>query len=78
MSLTHTYYFIVSGLFHRVILMSGSAFAPWARVKDPLKYAVQLGKYFNCSIPEDLDKDHEQISDCLRRIPADSLLTAKV
>ena len=58
--------------------MSGSAFAPWARVKEPLKYAVQLGKYFNCSIPEDLNKDHEQITDCLRKIPADNLLTAKV
>ena len=70
--------FCFKGLFHRVILMSGSVFAPWASVREPLKYAVQLGKYFNCSIPEDLNQNHEKITDCLRKIPADSLLTAKV
>ena len=58
--------------------MSGSVFAPWSSVKEPLKYAIRLGKYFNCSIPEDLPKDHEEITDCLRKIPADNLLTAKV
>ena len=58
--------------------MSGSVFAPWASVREPLKYAVQLGKYFNCSIPEDLNQHHEKITDCLRKIPADNLLTAKV
>ena len=40
---------IISGLFHRVILMSGSGFAPWAMVKDPQNYAFQLGEAFNCS-----------------------------
>ena len=39
----------ISGLFHRVILMSGSGFAPWAMVKDPQNYAFQLGEAFNCS-----------------------------
>ena len=58
--------------------MSGSVFSPWASVKEPLKYAVRLGKYFNCSIPEDLNKHHEEITECLRKIPADNLLTAKV
>ena len=58
--------------------MSGSVFAPWASVREPLKYAVQLGKYFNCSIPEDLNQNHEKITECLRKIPADNLLTAKV
>ena len=48
------YYFfffasLISGLFHRVILMSGSLFAPWARVRDPLEYALQLAKAFNCT-----------------------------
>ena len=58
--------------------MSGSVFAPWASVREPLKYAVQLGRYFNCSIPEDLNQNHEKITECLRKIPADNLLTAKV
>ena len=58
--------------------MSGSVFAPWSSVREPLKYAVQLGKYFNCSIPEDLNQNHEKITECLRKIPADNLLTAKV
>ena len=29
--------------------MSGSLFAPWARVRDPLEYALQLAKAFNCT-----------------------------
>nr|XP_040566770.1 neuroligin-1-like [Lepeophtheirus salmonis] len=38
----------VPGLFHRVILMSGSLFAPWSRVREPLDYALQLAKKFDC------------------------------
>ena len=29
--------------------MSGSLFAPWSRVRDPMEYAVQLASKFNCS-----------------------------
>ena len=58
--------------------MSGSVYAPWARVTDPLKYAIELGQYFNCSIPDDLNKHHDKITDCLRNIPTDNLLNAKV
>ena len=53
--------FYFSGLFRSVILMSGSLFASWARVRDPLNYALQLGKYFNCTIPNDLTNDHNQV-----------------
>jgi ankyrin repeat protein len=42
--------------------MSGSLFASWARVRDPLNYAIQLGKYFNCTIPNDLTNDHNQVT----------------
>ena len=42
--------------------MSGSLFASWARVRDPINYAVQLAKYFNCSIPTDLTNDHNQVN----------------
>ncbi|XP_059081378.1 neuroligin-4, Y-linked-like [Tigriopus californicus] len=68
----------VPGLFHRVILMSGSLFASWSRVRDPLNYAVQLGKKFNCSIPIDLTNDHEEIVTCLRGIPMEQLIHAKL
>lgn len=39
------------GLFHRVIMMSGSAFSSWALVDDPVHYAVKLAAALNCSIP---------------------------
>ncbi len=56
-----------SGLFHRVILMSGSLFAPWARVRDPLDYAMQMAAHFNCSVKEeDLKEKRDSIEQCLR------------
>ena len=45
----------VAGLFRRVILMSGSLFAPWARVRDPRDFALQLAKAHM------LDKDSSAI-----------------
>jgi len=56
--------------------MSGSLFAPWARVQNPLNYAVQLGRKFNCSIPTDLTNEHGKIIDCLRNISAEQLMSA--
>ncbi len=41
----------ISGLFHRAIMMSGSAFSDWALVEDPVHYAVKLAGGLNCSIP---------------------------
>lgn len=57
---------MVPGLFHRAILLSGSSFSSWALVEDPVVYALKLAKEVNCSVPEDLMKNHEQIVDCLR------------
>ncbi len=54
--------------------MSGSLFSPWARVREPLSFAVQLGRKFNCSIPTDLTNEHGKITDCLRTISAEELL----
>lgn len=64
------------GLFHRAILMSGSAYSSWALVEDPVIYAVKLAKEVNCSIPEDLVKDHESIVDCLREVSLEELYAA--
>ncbi|XP_031636263.1 neuroligin-4, Y-linked isoform X2 [Contarinia nasturtii] len=69
---------MVPGLFHRAILLSGSAFSSWALVEDPVIYALKLAKEVNCTIPEDLIKNHEHIVDCLREIPLDELYATDI
>ncbi|CAH1117825.1 unnamed protein product [Phaedon cochleariae] len=69
---------VMPGLFHRTVLLSGSALSSWALVEDPVNYAVKLAKEVNCSIPEDVGKDHEAIVDCLRETPLEDLLRAEV
>lgn len=68
----------VSTLFQRAILMSGSAYSSWALVDDPVIYALKLAKEVNCSIPEDVMKNHEQIIDCLRDASLDDLYSADI
>jgi hypothetical protein len=48
--------------------MSGSLFAPWARVRDPLDYAMQMAKMFNCSeeAGDSATKKRDAIEHCLR------------
>lgn len=58
--------------------MSGSAFSSWALVEEPVVYALKLAKEVNCTIPEDLIKDHENIVDCLRDVPLEELMTAEI
>ncbi|GFG34208.1 hypothetical protein Cfor_08179, partial [Coptotermes formosanus] len=69
---------VMPGLFHRAILLSGSALSSWALVEDPVSFAVRLARQVNCSIPEDLYRDHENIVDCLRDVPLEDLLRADV
>lgn len=69
---------MVPGLFHRAILLSGSAFSSWALVEDPVLYALKLAKEVNCTIPEDLIKNHELIVDCLREVPLDELYATDI
>lgn len=69
---------MVPGLFHRVILLSGSGSASWALVEDPVIYALKLAKEVNCTIPEDLIKNHEQIVDCLREVPLEELFATEI
>ena len=49
--LTNIRFLLVLDLFHRAIMMSGSAFSDWAMVEDPVHYAVKLASSLNCSIP---------------------------
>lgn len=69
---------VMPGLFHRSILLSGSALSSWALVEDPVNYAVKLAREVNCTIPDDVAKDHEAIVDCLRETPLEQLLQADV
>ncbi|CAH0723012.1 unnamed protein product, partial [Brenthis ino] len=66
---------VMPGLFHRAILLSGSALSSWAIVDDPVYYSLKLAKHMNCSIPEDLARDHEVIVDCLRDASIEELLS---
>lgn len=58
--------------------MSGSAFSSWALVEEPVIYALKLAKEVNCTIPEDLIKDHESIVDCLRDVPLEELFATEI
>lgn len=69
---------MVPGLFHRAILLSGSAYSSWAIVEDPVVYALRLAREFNCTIPEDMVKHHEQIVDCLREVPLEDLYSVDI
>lgn len=58
--------------------MSGSAFSSWALVEEPVIYALKLAKEVNCTIPDDLIKDHETIVDCLRDVPLEELFSTEI
>ncbi|XP_068628297.1 neuroligin-4, Y-linked-like [Battus philenor] len=69
---------VMPGLFHRAILLSGSALSSWAIVDDPVYYSLKLAKHMNCTIPEDMTKDHEAIVDCLRDASIEELLSIDI
>lgn len=43
-----------------------------------MNYAIHLAKQLNCTIPEDLPKDHELIVDCLREASLEDLMAAEI
>ncbi|XP_024081737.1 neuroligin-4, Y-linked-like [Cimex lectularius] len=61
-------------LFHRAIMMSGSANAPWSLTRQPWKYARQLARHANCS----WDQSHAHLLKCLRERPLDLLMSTQV
>ncbi|CAH1131111.1 unnamed protein product [Ceutorhynchus assimilis] len=61
-------------LFHRAILMSGSALSPWALVQEPSKYAALVAVHANCS-PE---LPHSHLLKCLREKPLETLMSTPV
>ncbi|XP_030759250.1 neuroligin-4, X-linked-like, partial [Sitophilus oryzae] len=56
-------------LFHRAILMSGTALADWAVVSKPLDISIQVAQSLNCQL-------HDNFSDCLRRKRLDQIMSS--
>lgn len=54
---------IISGLFHRAIIMSGSALSDWAIANHPLQATMQVIQALNCPLRE----DNEEMLICLRK-----------
>ena len=54
--------------------MSGSLFAPWARVRDPLEYALQLAKAFNCTAGLDDGGNEKSAAQARLRDPIENCL----
>lgn len=52
---------VARGLFHRAILMSGSALSDWALNYNPQQITMQVAKKLNCPIED------AQLGECLRR-----------
>lgn len=57
------------GLFHRIILLSGSALSPWAAVEDPVLSASSLAHQVNCS-------GHVDVAGCLQEVTVEDILDA--
>ncbi|XP_057664860.1 neuroligin-4, X-linked-like [Diorhabda carinulata] len=56
-------------LFHRAILMGGTALADWALAGNPGEVTYQVAKALNCQI-------HDDFAECLRRKRLDEIMTA--
>ncbi|XP_046472478.1 neuroligin 3 [Neodiprion pinetum] len=62
-------------LFHRGILMSGSALSPWALIRGAAGYAMQVARHLNCSA---VAGDPQALLRCLRDVPLNALLSTPV
>lgn len=81
---------VVPGLFHRAILMSGSALSSWATVDIPAHYALQLGHALNCTgnLPSGMNihdsefmpssDDLDNMVNCLKDKPLEELNVVKI
>ncbi|XP_050090637.1 glutactin-like isoform X2 [Anopheles aquasalis] len=57
-------------LFSRAIIQSGSIFSPWATCRSPKEGAIDIARRVGC------DRPAESMEDCLRSVPAVSLMQA--
>lgn len=64
---------MIAGLFHRGIMMSGSALAPWAIVNDANDVALQVAQAADCVHLVGDRSDSETILNCLRDTPIERI-----
>ncbi|XP_033227818.1 neuroligin-4, X-linked-like [Belonocnema kinseyi] len=60
------------GLFHRIILLSGSALSPWASVHDPHDLHIKISQQLNCTTVND------DIADCIREADLATLMNLEL
>ncbi|RVE44542.1 hypothetical protein evm_010808 [Chilo suppressalis] len=63
---------ISNGLFHRAILMSGSALSDWAMTKDPTQYTLQVAQGLDCN-PSSKD-----MMSCLQKKPLSDIQNVQI
>ncbi|KAI9562716.1 hypothetical protein GHT06_010170 [Daphnia sinensis] len=75
---------LAAGLFHRAVLMSGSALSPWALNHQAGWLKAEVARQLNCG-PEQSAKDAKEmnlmmadIGDCLRKRSLDSLMAVRL
>ncbi|XP_040154192.1 uncharacterized protein LOC120895163 [Anopheles arabiensis] len=64
---------VAKGLFHRAILMSGSALSDWALTQHPLQSTMQVLQGLNCP----LNGENDEVTACLRRKRYSEILGVK-
>ncbi|KAK6633555.1 hypothetical protein RUM44_004162 [Polyplax serrata] len=62
------------GLFHKAILMSGTALSDWAVTRNPLQYTIQVAEALNCPLVE----ENDELSNCLRRKRLSEIMSVKI
>lgn len=65
---------VAKGLFHRAILMSGSAVSDWALSSHVLSTTVQVAQTLNCPLVD----ENEELLKCLRKRRLSELMDVKV
>ncbi|XP_055641383.1 uncharacterized protein LOC129778493 [Toxorhynchites rutilus septentrionalis] len=65
---------VAKGLFHRAVLLSGSALSDWALTQHPLQSTMQVLQGLNCP----LNGDNDEVAACLRRKRYSEILNVKI
>ncbi|XP_022918965.1 neuroligin-4, X-linked-like [Onthophagus taurus] len=65
------------GLFHRVVLLSGTALSPWATLHNPEALRISVGQQTGC-LSTTAPNEEEDIAPCLRSRPLQALLEARL
>ncbi|XP_075979907.1 uncharacterized protein LOC142979037 [Anticarsia gemmatalis] len=63
---------ISNGLFHRAILMSGSALSDWAMTKDPTPYTLQVAQSLGCN------PNSKNMMACLQKKPLSDIKKVQI